>query len=93
VPAVAEALLAALPPECGIDPGDVTWITHHGEFSYPDALDAPEVFTLASLRWDGHGYEEDLRERRRLRGEELRAALGGVELAPVPEVLRQLGQG
>lgn len=90
IPAVAMALLDVLPPECRVDPAEVTWLAHHGEFSYPDALDAPEVFTLVPLEWTGSGYEDNLARHRRLRGEELRATLGTIQLAPVPAVLQQL---
>lgn len=93
VPAVAGTLLRAMPPHCSIRPEDVIWIVHHGDFSYPDALDAPEVFTVVPLQWGGIEFDEDMGQRKRLRGDDLRAVLGSADLAPVSAVLEQLSDG
>jgi hypothetical protein len=73
-----------------VEPESVVWVAHHGAFSYPDAQDAPEVFTLVPLTWTGTAYQEDLRERRRLRGADLAEVLGSMPLAPVPQVVEGL---
>jgi len=72
------------------EPQDITWIAHHGTFSYHDAFD-PDTFTLAPLVWDGERYQDNLQAHRLLTDQETHDLLGGCTLEPVPTVLINLG--
>ncbi|HEX6341193.1 hypothetical protein [Umezawaea sp.] len=90
-PVVAGAVLAALPPDVEVAPEDVTWLAHYGEFSSYDAYAAPEDLDRVDLRWDGARYHGDLEDHHILEGDDAARLLAGVEFAPVPDVLGDLG--
>ncbi|WP_158879651.1 hypothetical protein [Amycolatopsis anabasis] len=90
-PAVADAVLAALPPEVEVAPGDLVWLAHFGEFSSFEALDAPERFLRIDLDWDGEHYRGDVSGHHILKRADAAELLHGVELDPVPRVLEELG--
>lgn len=72
------------------EPQDITWIAHHGAFSYYDAFD-PDTFTLVPLVWDGRRYQDNLQAHRLLTDQEVRDLFDGRTLEPVPTVLTNLG--
>jgi len=73
------------------EPQGITWIAHHGAFSYYDAFD-PDTFTLVPLVWDGRRYQDNLQAHRLLTEQEVRDLLDGRTLEPVPTVLTNLGR-
>jgi hypothetical protein len=89
--ALLTALLTALPPDDQVDPAEIIWIAHHGEFSYYDEPDSPESFTAIEMRWEGGRYQDDLHWHRELPPSEAAALLSDMPLAPVPEALSRLG--
>jgi hypothetical protein len=91
IPLVADALLTVLPPDLGVRPQDVKWFVHVGEFSSYDALDAPEDFVRITLDWDGGHYRGDISGHHIMSRPEVDDLLRRVPLAPMPEVLRELG--
>jgi hypothetical protein len=90
-PAVADAALAALPQDVEVDPRTVMWVSHYGEFSSYDAYAMPEGFARITLTWDGTRYHGDLDDIHILTATDAEGLLAGVSLAPVPDVLRDLG--
>ena len=90
-PAVADTALAALPPDVEVDPRTVTWFEHYGEFSSYDSYSAPEGFARITLTWDGTRYHGGLADIHILKRNEWETLLAGVSLAPVPDVVRELG--
>ena len=87
----ADALLAVLPAGL-VEPGDLRWVLHHGGFSYVDSPGAPETFTAVTLRWDGRHHQSDLTDQRLLTPAEWDLMRGDMPLAPVGEVLAELGE-
>ena len=71
-------------------PRAITWVAHHGVFSYYDAFD-PDTFTLAPLVWDGRRYQDNLQAHRLLTEQEVHGLLDGRTLEPVPRALANLG--
>jgi hypothetical protein len=90
-PTVADATLAALPPDAEVDPQAVIWVAHYGEFSSYDAYAAPEGFDRVMLAWDGAHYRGRSKDHHILKRDEAEELLAGVSLAPIPDVLRELG--
>ncbi|MBX7266803.1 hypothetical protein KIF24_12695 [Micromonospora sp. Llam7] len=72
------------------EPHDVTWLAHHGPFSYYDAFD-PDTFTLVPLDWDGRRYHDNLENHRLLTGQQVYDLLDSRTLEPVPTALASLG--
>jgi hypothetical protein len=72
------------------EPHRITWLAHHGAFSYYDAFD-PDTFTLIPLAWNGQRYQDDLEAHRLLTEREVHDLLRGQTLEPVPRVLTSLG--
>ena len=72
------------------EPQNITWVAHHGAFSYYDAFD-PDTFTLVPLVWDGRRYQDNLQAHRLLTEQEVHGLLDGRTLEPVPTVLANLG--
>ena len=90
-PTLADALVAALPPGIDVRPEDIRWVTHLGEFSSYDAIDAPEDFLHVVLDWDGGRYRGDMRGHHIMSERDIADLRNDVSLAPVPDVLRELG--
>jgi hypothetical protein len=89
-PAVADALLAALPQDLGVDPATIVWVAHYGEFSSWEAVDAPDAFLRIILDWNGEHYQGDLSGHHHIDDAEKAALLSSISLSPVPEVLSAL---
>ncbi|MER7164911.1 hypothetical protein ABT336_02380 [Micromonospora sp. NPDC000207] len=87
---VAAKALHLVQEQFNADPHSITWLTHHGAFSYYDAFD-PDTFTLIPLSWDGRCFQDNLEAHRLLTEGEVRGLLGGRNLEPVPRVLANLG--
>ncbi|MCX5070357.1 hypothetical protein OOJ91_31405 [Micromonospora lupini] len=90
MPGVAAEALHLAQEHVDADPHRITWLAHHGAFSYHDAFD-PDTFTLIPLSWDGQRYEDNLEAHRLLSEREVYDLLGGQTLEPVPRVLAGLG--
>ncbi|MET9321061.1 hypothetical protein ABZX75_12885 [Streptomyces sp. NPDC003038] len=88
---VAAAALPLLREGLAADIAAVTWIAHFGDFSYHDPS-GPETFTALALSVTAQGYQDDLQGDRPLTADQVTSLLGGVPLAPVPEVLAALGR-
>jgi hypothetical protein len=91
LPAVADAALAALPPDVEVDPQTLIWVAHYGEFSSYDSYAAPEGFARITLTWDGIRYHGDVDDIHILTAKDATDLLANVSLDPVPDVLRDLG--
>lgn len=91
----AQAMLAHLPTAWAVDPRQVSWLLHHGEFSTTPDPSGPETLTQVALTWDEHGqqYHADPRmgDQTLLGQHESQLALRQLGLASVPEVVAALG--
>lgn len=92
-PVVADALLSALPAEVTVRPSEVVWVAHFGEFSSYEALDAPDNYLRILLAWDGEHYGGDVSGHLVMGRTEVDDVIGHIGLAPVAEVLQELGWG
>ena len=66
-------------------------VAHLGEFSSYDAIDAPEDFLHVVLDWDGGRYHGDMHGHHIMSERDIADLRNDVSLAPVPDVLRELG--
>ncbi|MFD4208260.1 hypothetical protein ACFWRG_19970 [Micromonospora tulbaghiae] len=87
---VASKVLGLAQEHIDAEPQNITWVAHHGAFSYYDAFD-PDTFTLVPLIWDGRRYQDNLQAHRLLTEQEVHGLLDGRTLEPVPTVLTDLG--
>jgi hypothetical protein len=87
---VADAALPLLRRHLSPDLGHIVWIAHFGDFSSYDP-GGPETFTRIAVTETDGVHEENLHEDRRLTAQQVTELLKGRTLAPVPEVLAQLG--
>ncbi|MGL5865253.1 MAG: hypothetical protein ACRCYX_05170 [Dermatophilaceae bacterium] len=67
----------------------ITWLLHHGPFSYPDIPDAPEAFTEIQLGWDGSHFTDHPDQQRVLTAAEGHQVTVAAALATVPEALAE----
>jgi hypothetical protein len=88
-PAVADAVLAAVGRTATIAPAAITWLAHHGAFSYAD-IPGPETFTEVTLTWDGEHYQGDFTGHRLLTRPDHGAITANLALEPVASVLADL---
>lgn len=89
--AVAQAALEFVKQYADVDPSDLWWLAHFGEFSSVDSAGAPEAFIGARLEWDGERYHDNLRWDYRLDAVQFAWIIGDVVLESVPVVLARLG--
>ncbi|NYT96463.1 hypothetical protein [Salinispora sp. H7-4] len=87
---VAMQALELAQEHLNVEPRNITWIAHHGNFSYYDAFD-PDTFTAIPLTWDGYRYQDRLEDHRLLTENQVHELLGGCILEPVPATLAHLG--
>ncbi|WP_433178779.1 hypothetical protein [Actinoallomurus sp. CA-150999] len=89
-PAAATAFLTVLSAHAAVDPQEVRWLAQHGHYSSYDPTGG-ETLTEVTMAFDGHHYHGNLRGHRLLHLEETAQLLKHLNLAPVPDVLLQLG--
>ena len=68
---------------------NMTWIAHHGRFSFVECLDV-ETFSMVEVRWMGASANCDDATWDILEEDAVRTVLNGAKLRPVHEVLKEL---
>jgi hypothetical protein len=86
---VAKSLMQLLGTHIKLSKENITWVMHHGGFSYYEALNQ-EDFTRVNLRWKGQFCESNLSDMHLLKEAEYQAIFDGIELEPIEEVLKEL---
>ncbi|MFC4517968.1 hypothetical protein [Streptomyces ehimensis] len=86
----AAAAVLATEAAAGLDPQAVRWFTQHGPYSSYEATGA-ETFTEVVMPFAGGRYHDDLTGHRLLGPAEAAELAARLRLAPVLDVLAQLG--